>query len=84
MDHKIKYEKDELRGCFTRFMEVVVRNARNNYLKKLSRQLPIIPLEDVPEEEYAREDMPLIEKPDAFTFAEERLAKAFSQLPLMR
>ena len=44
MDHKIKYEKDELRGRFTRFMEVVVRNARNNYLKKLSRQLPIIPL----------------------------------------
>ena len=28
--------------------------------------------------------MPLIEKPDAFTFEEERLAKAFSQLPLMR
>lgn len=84
MDHKIKYEKDELRGRFTRFMEVVVRNARNNYLKKLSRQMPIIPLEDVPEGEYAREDMPLIEKPDAFTFEEERLAKAFSQLPLMR
>lgn len=84
MKDGFRHEKDELRGRFTRFMEVLVGNARKNYLKKLSRQPVTIPLEDIPEEQYARETELPAERNDAFSFEEERLAKAFRQLPLMR
>ena len=39
---KSEKERDELRGRFTRFMEVTVRNARIDYLRKLKRQVPTV------------------------------------------
>ncbi len=84
MKYDFSSERDELRGRFTRFMEVSVRNARKDYLKKLSRYPEVLPLESVPEEFLTVRDSIETGRKDAFDFEEERLAKAFSQLPLMR
>lgn len=75
---------DELRGRFTRFMEVMVKRARLNYLDKLRRQPQTVPLDEFPEEAFARSPEMHSMAPNAFDFEEERLANAFRQLPLMR
>lgn len=50
MKYDFLSERDELRGRFTRFMEVSVRNARKDYLRKMSRYPETSSLESVPEE----------------------------------
>lgn len=84
----MKYEfssgRDELRGRFTRFMEVTVRNAQKDYLRRLSRYPEVLPLDSVPEEHLVSWDSISAGRKDAFDFEEERLAEAFCQLPLMR
>ena len=52
----MKKERDELRGRFTRFMEVTVRNARIDYLRKLKRQVPTVPLDSIPESQLGYAD----------------------------
>lgn len=84
MDNTEKTERDELRGRFTRFMEVCVQNARSNYCTKLSRQLPTISIEDVPERFLMEERSLECEDEKEFDFEEEKLAIAFQTLPLMR
>ena len=85
MDYKIKFEpRDELRGRFTRFLEVTMKHVRQNYLRKLSREPKTISLDIVSEIE-----IPLIAGPTPyeeheFTFEESRLAEAFRQLPMAR
>lgn len=78
------YERDELRGRFTRFMEVMVKRARLNYLEKMKRQPITVPLDDVPETLLAEDTAFPTDVSGDFDFEEERLANAFSQLPLMR
>ncbi|MFR9200095.1 MAG: RNA polymerase sigma factor [Candidatus Gastranaerophilaceae bacterium] len=78
------YERDELRGRFTRFMEVMVKRARLNYLEKMRRQPITVPLDDVPETLLADDTAFPTDVSGDFDFEEERLANAFSQLPLMR
>lgn len=78
------YERDELRGRFTRFMEVMVKRARLNYLEKMRRQPVTVPLDDVPEMLLADDTDFSTDVSGDFEFEEERLANAFSQLPLMR
>lgn len=77
-------ERDELRGRFTRFMEVMVKHARLNYLEKLKRQPRTIPLDDIPETLLADDTAFPTDVSGDFDFEEERLANAFRQLPLMR
>ena len=85
MDYEIKFEpRDELRGRFTRFLEVTMKHVRQNYLRKLSREPKTISLDIVSEIE-----IPLIAGPTPyeeheFTFEESRLAEAFRQLPMAR
>ena len=85
MDYEIKFEpRDELRGRFTRFLEVTMMHVRQNYLRKLSREPKTISLDIVSEIE-----IPLIAGPTPyeeheFTFEESRLAEAFRQLPMAR
>lgn len=85
MDYEIKFEpRDELRGRFTRFLEVTMKHVRQNYLRKLSREPKTISLDIVSEIE-----IPLIAGPTPyeeheFTFEEGRLAEAFRQLPMAR
>lgn len=78
------YERDELRGRFTRFMEVMVKRARLNYLEKMRRQLITVSLDEVPETLLADNTAFPTDVSGDFDFEEERLANAFSQLPLMR
>lgn len=85
MDYEIKFEpRDELRGRFTRFLEVTMKHVRQNYLRKLRREPKTISLDIVSEIE-----IPLIAGPTPyeeheFTFEESRLAEAFRQLPMAR
>ena len=78
----MKKEKDELRGRFTRFMEVTVRNARIDYLRKLKRQVPTVPLDSIPESQLGYADF---QPPDVgFDFDDVRLSRAFVELPSVR
>ena len=74
----MKKERDELRGRFTRFMEVTVRNARIDYLRKRKCQVPTVPLDSIPESQLEYADSP---PPDVgFDFDDERLSVAFNEL----
>lgn len=78
----MKKDRDELRGRFTRFMEVTVRNARIDYLRKLKRQVPAVPLDSVPESQLGYADRL---SPDVgFDFDDERLSVAFNELSSVR
>lgn len=83
-DSRDNCARDELRGRFTRFMEVTVRNAKKNYLVKLRRESMMISLGEIPDHFIAGEDpLPRLRE-NEFEFEEEKLTKAFSSLPLMR
>ena len=84
MDGYNPNERDELRGRFTCFLELLIRRARTDYLRKLSREPYTISLEDAPEEKLFTGGIFLREENNAFDFEEERLALAFSKLSLMR
>lgn len=81
-------EKDELRAQFTRWLEVVVQNALKDYLRKLRRNnIPTVSLDQVDETQFGPEpDMlrGITDSADSFSFEEERLSRAFRELPLMR
>ena len=76
---------DELRGRFTVWLEKVVRNAKINYIKRLKRQPPTLYLEEIPESALPAQNLAAdVYTKSEFEFEEERLAEAFSKLPLMR
>lgn len=82
-------ERDELRAAFTGWLEIVIRNAKKNYLKKLNRQIETVPIEDVPESNLIADFEDIVggiklHSESAFEFEEERLSKAYAELPLMR
>ena len=80
-----RYEKDELKARFTKWMKVVVYRERLNYLKSCSRRPETTPLDDIPEE-WLRVDMPFLDQTDVskFDFEEEKLAFAFARLSAMK
>ena len=86
MHHTEEYKNhDELRGRFTVWLEKVVRNAKINYIKRLKRQPPTLYLEEIPESALPAQNLAAVAYPKSeFEFEEERLAEAFSKLPLMR
>ena len=89
MCHPTEYvPRDELRATFTRWLEVVVRNAQRDFLRKKRRSSPsVVSLESIDESLLAIEpDMlrALDGSADSFSFEEERLAAAYRELPLMR
>lgn len=88
MSHQQKMEKDELRARFTKWLETVIRRAQIDYLRKYGRDYEIISIEEISEDAFAvsAEDNRWMIPHDksAFDFEEERLAKAFYELPLMR
>lgn len=85
--HKNNYEYDELRARFTGWLDTIVYRARLKYLQKKDREIKTVSIEDVSESyfEWSEEETisSCLTKRD-FDFEEERLAAAFSQLPLMR
>ena len=86
MHHTKEYKNhDELKGRFTVWIEKVVRNAQINYINKLTSQPQTLYLEEIPESALpARNITAGIYAKSEFEFEEERLAEAFSKLPLMR
>ena len=48
MNHQQEHN-DRLRGEFTVWLEVLIRNARTDYIRKVNRRVPTIALEDIPE-----------------------------------
>ena len=77
-------ENDELRARFTAWLIKTVYHAKLDYLKKLERQLKTISIDDVPQENLSYEAQYQSGQADSFEFEEERLAKAYSELPIKR
>jgi len=87
MAHNNKSEKDELRARFTSWLTSTLRNARKMYYRSQETRYETIPFDELPLE-LKVDPINYYEQtertPDAFDFEEERLAKAFFELPLMR
>ena len=88
MDYRQNADRDELRARFTAWLDTLIRRAKLDYFRKYHIPLEIISLEDLREE-----NMPITEdvwmrkmlfEEDDFCFEEERLAKAYAELPLLR
>ena len=88
MDYRQNADRDELRARFTAWLDTLIRRAKLDYLRKYH-----IPLEMISLEELREENMPVSEdvwmrkmlfEEDDFYFEEERLAKAYAELPLLR
>ena len=90
MDHRQDYpERDELRAKFTRWLETVIKRAKIDYLRKYENRPETISYEDIPEKELIdlaqRELWPSSTRMQTpYDFEEERLTKAFMELPLKR
>ena len=88
MDYRQNADRDELRARFTAWLDTLIRRAKLDYLRKYH-----IPIEFISLEELREENMPISEdvwmrkmlfEEDDFCFEEERLAKAYAELPLLR
>ena len=76
----------QLKARFTVWLEKLMYRAHINYLKKYYSSSMSIGLSQVPEEQLTEEDGYDLGDgtEDGFVFEEERLARAYSRLPLMR
>jgi RNA polymerase sigma factor (sigma-70 family) len=76
----------DLMWRFTAYMELVVRHARIDYLRRQSFRNREIALEHLPEEDVGAYELPLPAMVDGneFDFEEARLGTAFSRLNLLR
>lgn len=80
-------EKDYLRARFTMWLNTTLIHARQRYLVKEARKPDTIPLDEELAEILADPIdyfAPIERSQTEFDFEEEKLAKAFSELPLMR
>ena len=78
---------DYPRARFTMWLNTTLIHAKHRYMEKYTQKLETIPLDDILVESLAdtTDYFSSVERnQDDFDFAEERLAKAFSELPLMR
>lgn len=79
-------EPDILRARFTTWLEKLIKNARIDYLRQFKNIPEIISINDLFENEQlvGDSDVTISDSKAAFDFEEERLAKAFYELPLMK
>lgn len=86
--HSKYYQKnDELRARFTGWLDTVIYRAKLRYMEKQKRLKATVPIDDVPESflGYQETLFSHVERTaNDFDFEEERLAIAYSSLPLMR
>lgn len=86
MDYRQNADRDELRARFTAWLDTLLKRAKLNYLERECEE-PHESLDSLDEDQLpATEDayMQTLFSDDPFGFTEDRLAKAFSELPLMR
>ena len=72
---------DDVRAKFTAWLEVVIKHAKLDYVRKLKRQPDFLSLEDIPENYMVVEEPESVwlrefREPNPYDFEEERLAKA--------
>ena len=82
-------ERDELKARFTKWLDTTIHRARIDYIRKNAQSYETISIEDVPENILTTDDeesrwIDADAYRTAFDFEEEKLAKAFFELPLMR
>jgi len=84
--HEDYAEKDVLRAKFTSWIDIVAYRAKLKYLKKKENELETVSLESVAEPQLPTVDVFYEMQTDRneFDFEEEKLAKAFAQLPIKR
>ena len=76
--------KDELSGRFTRWIVITAQNAQKNYLRTEGKRPKTISIDEI-ELPITDTLLPKIETVSgSFDFAEQQLADAFRELPLMR
>lgn len=81
---KQKIDPDDLlRSRFTSWLTALLRRARIDYLRKQSKSVQTISIEQISEAELAVYEQYTVRQ-TAFEFEEERLAKAFFSLPMLR
>lgn len=89
MNHQEGNQRDELRARFTVWLDTTISRAKLNYLKKLERQIQTVSLDEIPESTLLVKDQEQkwlcsCDRQDNFEFEEERVARAFMELPPMR
>lgn len=80
-------EDDFLRARFTMWLNTTLIHAKQRFLEKNTQKLILIPLDEVLTESLEDPNdcfLRVESSQDAFDFEEEKLAQAFSALPLMR
>lgn len=87
MYHGQKFdEPDILRARFTKWLEKLIKNAKIDYLRQFKNVPETISIDDLFEGEQliGDNDVTISDSKTAFDFEEERLARAFYELPLMK
>lgn len=84
-----KTAQDELRSRFTAWLDIIVYRARLKYIRKLDQQLPTISLDELDESSQPATEQDVISEissigAQSFVFEEQKLARAFAQLPIKR
>lgn len=81
-----KNESDILRARFTSWIEKLIKNAKIDYLRQNNKKPECISIDELFEDEQliGDEDVILTISSTSFDFEEEKLAKAFHKLPLMK
>lgn len=80
-------EPDELRARFTAWLDTVLFRAKLKYLENHKQKIETVSLEEIPPDSLESQDNPFAQvgcSRTDFDFEEEKLARAFSELPLMR
>ena len=79
-------ESDIVRARFTSWIEKLIKNAKIDYLRQIDKKPECISIDELFEDEQliGDEDVILSISSSSFDFEEEKLAKAFHKLPLMK
>lgn len=77
-------EKDELKARFTVWLEKLIYRVRLKYLKKLDKQINAISIEEISKSTLLWSDSKIVKDNHCFDFEEEKLSKAFCNLPIKR
>lgn len=86
-DRQYRRADDLLRARFTMWLKTTLIHARQRFLEKNTQKLILIPLDNALAESLADPNDCFISvesNQEAFDFVEEKLAQAYSELPLMR
>lgn len=83
---QVSSESDVLRARFTVWIEKLIKNARIDFLRQYNKDFKTVSIDELYDDEQLIGDADIIirDQNSTFDFEEERLAKAFYQLPLMK